>query len=94
MTTGEEHKQGMERREQQEAFDQQQQGLKGSTLFITNMIKLAGLVFAVNELLIRGEMRPIAVGVAALCMAGAQVSEDVLLGIIDSFFGRKDRRGS
>jgi hypothetical protein len=60
-----------------------QQQARTSTLLITNMIKLAGAVGGVNEILIRSELRQSAVALAAFMMAGAQFSESVLLRLID-----------
>lgn len=50
---------------------------------VTNLIKLGGLAMAINEVLLRAELRPVALGVAAFMMAGAQGIEtlfDRLLG--------------
>lgn len=50
---------------------------------VTNLIKLGGLAIAINEVLLRSELRPVALGVAAFMMAGAQGIEtlfDRLLG--------------
>jgi hypothetical protein len=55
---------------------------------LTNLIKLAGLAIAVNELVLRTEPRSIGLAVAAFMMAGAQISEEVLVGFIDNFLGR------
>lgn len=51
---------------------------RGATLAITNLIKLGGLAVAVNESLIRTELRPVAMLVAAVMMAGAQGVETFL----------------
>lgn len=51
---------------------------------VTNLIKLGGLVIAVNEGLLRTEVRPVVIGVAAFMMAGAQYSET----FFDRLFGR------
>lgn len=52
---------------------------------VTNLTKLAGLVIAGNEALIRTQpTRPIVLAIAAFMMAGAQGLETFL----DKFFGR------
>jgi hypothetical protein len=52
--------------------------VRGFGLAITNLTKIAGVVVTVNETLIRTELRPIALAVAALMIAGAQGLETVL----------------
>jgi hypothetical protein len=60
-----------------------------TTLVVTNLTKVAGLVIAINELIVRqGDPRTAAMALAAFMMTGAQVSERILLGAIDRFFGR------
>jgi hypothetical protein len=49
---------------------------------ITNLIKLAGLAVAVNEAMLRAELRPSALGVAAFMMAGAQGFEQLIGGLL------------
>lgn len=66
------------------------QPARGLALATTNLTKLAGLAIAVNEALLRSELRPTALAVAAFMMAGAQVSEGVLLAMVDRFFGLGD----
>lgn len=51
---------------------------KLSTLVVTNIIKLGGLVLAMREGL-QTEVRPVVLGVAAFMMAGAQGVENFLL---------------
>lgn len=53
-------------------------------LVITNLTKLAGLVVVVNEALFEPVLRPAAIAVAALMMAGAQGFETFLR----SFLGK------
>lgn len=62
--------------------------LRGSTLWVTNVTKIVGLVLAVNEMLIRPETNSVRLAVCALLVAGAQVSETVLLSIIDRLTGK------
>lgn len=56
-----------------------------SALVIINLIKVGGLVSALNEMLIRSELRPIALGISAVMMAGGQGLESFLT----AFFGGK-----
>lgn len=66
----------------------------GVTLLVTNLTKLAGLAVAVNELLVRAAFRPGAAVVAVIMMAGGQVSENVLISVIDRFLGTRDPESS
>lgn len=50
----------------------------GFGLLITNATKIAGVVVTVNETLLRTDLRPIALAVAALMIAGAQGVETIL----------------
>lgn len=61
---------------------------RGLTLLVTNCTKLVGVAVVVNEALIRGELRPVALAVAAFMMAGAQISERTVLAGIDRFLGK------
>lgn len=54
-------------------------GFVKSTYIITTLTKISGLVIAANEALLRTELRPVALAVAAFMMAGAQG--------LDSFLG-------
>jgi hypothetical protein len=56
----------------------QQRSARGFGLLVTNIAKLAGVVVTLNETLIRHELRPIALAVAALMIAGAQGLESVI----------------
>lgn len=61
----------------------------GSTLVITNLTKIAGVVLGLNEgLSDAADGRVIAL--AALFAAGAQVSETMLLSLIDRVLGPKE----
>jgi hypothetical protein len=51
---------------------------------VTNLIKLGGLVMGINEAMVRSELRPVAMGVAAFAMAGAEGVERFL----NRLFGR------
>ena len=62
--------------------------VRGAALALTNLIKLGGLIVAFNELILRPDFRPGAAAVAVFMMTGAQVTESLLIGIIDHFLGR------
>jgi hypothetical protein len=47
-------------------------------LAVTNVTKLAGVAIAFNEALLRANLRPIAMGVAAIMIAGARAVEQVI----------------
>ena len=51
---------------------------RGSTLLVTNLVKLAGLVIALNEMIVREELRASAVAVAAFMMAGATGLDNIV----------------
>lgn len=68
---------------------QKRSTVRDGTLLLTNVTKLVGLVIAVNEAVVRTELRPSALAVAVFMMAGAQFSESALLAIIDRFLGRE-----
>lgn len=59
------------------------------TLVLANLTKLAGLVVAVHEAFTARS--PVVMAVAAFMMAGAQISETLVLGVIERFFGRPQR---
>lgn len=50
---------------------------------VTNLIKLGGLFVVLNEVFVENELRPQALAVAALMMAGAQSLES----FFQNFFG-------
>lgn len=54
-------------------------------LIVTNVVKLGGLIVALNEALVEPVIRPGAIAIAALMMAGAQSLESFLA----AFFGTK-----
>lgn len=64
-------------------LDPQRSPFEKFALIVTNLVRLGGLVVAVNEALVEPTIRPSAIAIAALMMAGAQ-SLDTFLG---SFFG-------
>lgn len=51
---------------------------RGFSVLVTNLIKLGGLGMAINEGLLRAELRPLALAVYAFMMAGAQGVETFL----------------
>lgn len=66
--------------------------IRRGTLLLSNVTKLAGVAIVINESLLRTNLRPSALAVAAFMMAGAQVSESVVLGIVDRLVGRNGRQ--
>jgi hypothetical protein len=64
--------------------------LKWPALVVTNAIKIAGLYVGVHEALQDTPDSKVLV-FAAFMMAGAQISEEVLMTFLGSFFGRNDR---
>lgn len=62
---------------------------RGVTLILTNLTKLGGLAVAINEAIFRTDVRPGVLAVSAFMMAGAQISEAVLLAVIDRTLGQK-----
>ena len=61
---------------------------RGTTLLITNATKIAGVIVGVNELVFRANTTSARIALAALMMTGAQVSEAVLLRLIDRVFSK------
>lgn len=53
------------------------------TLLITYAIKLVGLASAFNQLLLHNDPHALPLGVSAFMMAGAQLSEGLILSAID-----------
>jgi hypothetical protein len=64
-------------------LDPQRSPSERFALIVTNLVRLGGLVVAMNEALIEPVIRPGAIAIAALMMAGAQSLETFL----GSFFG-------
>lgn len=60
-------------------------------LWITNTIKLAGVVVAVNEALVEPTLRPGAIALAALMLAGAQSLESFITAFFGSQQATKDK---
>lgn len=63
------------------------QGPRRAALIITNLTKVGGLIIGIHEALTARD--PAVMAFAAFMMAGARVSETVLLTFIDRFFGRE-----
>jgi len=61
---------------------------RASTLIITNVVKVAGLYVGVRTAM-HTPADPVTLAFAAFLIAGGQVSENVVMGIIDRFFGIK-----
>lgn len=59
---------------------------RSSTLIITNSVKVLGLLIAVREVL-RPQRDEAVLALAAFMMSGAQLSEELFLGIIERFLG-------
>lgn len=60
--------------------------LRNSTLVVMNMGKLIGFAIAVNETMIRDNLRESALAICALFVLGTQAAEDVALHFIDKLF--------
>jgi hypothetical protein len=60
--------------------------LRGSNLLLTNGAKAVGLYLAVHEATHRPADHAV-LAFCAVCVLGAQVIEEVLLRVIDRFFG-------
>ena len=61
------------------------------TLLITSAIKVVGLASAFNQLLLSEHPTPLALAVSAFMMAGAQLSEGLLLTMLDRLMGESAR---
>lgn len=57
------------------------------TIALTTVIKLVGLAAAFKELFLDQQPQPVALALSAFMMAGAQLSEEVLLGLLDKLLG-------
>jgi hypothetical protein len=64
--------------------------LTWSTLIVTNVIKLSGLGIALHEVFWRSYPRTLELVLAAFMMAGAQISEELILRLAARFFGGGD----
>lgn len=56
------------------------------SLFVTNIIKIGGLVIAIDELT-KLQPSPLFMALAAFMMAGAQVSEATIVKLVGGLFG-------
>ncbi len=70
----------------------QEPGRVGRTvaLLTTHLIKIGGLLAAMNELFLRPSVRASVVALAAFMMAGAQLSEHAVLAAIDRLLGSSE----
>lgn len=57
------------------------------TVATTSIIKLVGLAAAFKELFIDAQPQPIALALSAFMMAGAQLSEEVILSLLERLLG-------
>lgn len=64
-----------------------QRAAQGFTQLLTNTIKIAGLVSAIDQLLLKDHPTPLALGVSAFMIAGGQLSEGLILTLIDRLVG-------
>lgn len=59
-----------------------------STLVITNITKIAGLIVALNELMIRGQPRTPGLVVAGFMMAGGEGAERIVIALLEHVFSK------
>lgn len=64
---------------------------RGLTLVVTNLTKLAGVVAAMNELLVRDTTTTARAALIALLVAGVQAFETMVLGVIDRVIGKPEK---
>lgn len=64
--------------------------MKRLTLLITNVIKVSGLGIAIHEVFWLPQPRTLELVLSAFMMAGAQVSEELLLQLAGRFLGSDD----
>jgi hypothetical protein len=62
------------------------------TVLTTGAIKLVGLASAFNQLLLTEHPTSLALAVSAFMMAGAQLSEGLILTALDRLLGGEDER--
>lgn len=65
--------------------------VRAPALFVTNVIKVSGLVIAIHEAFTNRD--PVVLGLAAFMLAGAQISEELVIAFINSFFGKPGAQG-
>lgn len=58
------------------------------TILVTLVTKLGGVVIALNEIILRSNLRPAVLAEAGFMMAGAQFSESAILAGLDRIMGR------
>lgn len=58
------------------------------TLVVTNISKLAGVVAALNELLVRDNTTTVRASLIVVMIAGVQAFEGMVLSMLDRVFGR------
>lgn len=60
---------------------------RGGTLLLTNVVKIAGLIFAIREVF-KPDRDTSVLALSAFMMSGAQLSEEFFLSVIENFLGR------
>lgn len=60
-------------------------------LLLTNAIKIVGLIAAFDQLLIKDHPTSLALGLSAFMIAGGQLSEGLILSVIDRMMGGEER---
>jgi hypothetical protein len=60
------------------------------TLLFTNVVKIVGLIFAIEQLL-KDQPTPATLAFAAFMIAGGQVSEGLILTLLDRLLGANEK---
>lgn len=68
---------------------QGEQTARGSTLLVSNLLKLVGAAVFVNEAVLTGRGRTSVLAVCALFVLGTQVAENALMRAIDRIFDQR-----
>lgn len=68
---------------------QGEQTVRGSTLVVSNLLKLVGAGVFVNEVVVTGQGRTPVLAVCALFVLGTQVAENALMRAIDRMFDQR-----
>ena len=63
--------------------------VRAPALIVTNIIKVSGLVIAIHEAFTTRD--PVVLALSAFMLAGAQISEELVLAVLNSFFGVTDK---
>lgn len=70
-----------------------QRAAQAFTLLLTNVIKIVGLIAACDQLLIKDHPTSLALGLSAFMIAGGQLSEGLVLSLIDRLMGDQHPSG-